>query len=325
MNLESLLTNLKLKHGLSYYIYNDGQFQELPKAIKLEILFNGRNYTSWGVDDSIDLAFFKGIMELLERVSLINSNSLFYKKNFWTNSLSVSDISKKYRIPSALLVPDNSNGVGMGLNSQKSKLSAKLELIERHTILTAILFGISPKKYDAPEIKVPLDHNVSFFYWKMDKYFTAVAVAALSGGGYLFGYACSTSINKAAVKAWNELVPNIIHTLNNSDENYEINSITKNDIGSFNLYWKFSGDQRVLKFLNSTSSKSFDSIPVIKNFYYSEILIPEEFDSIQFPLRCFRAISPEAQQLFFDNWDNCYLNPNLNFSGPLPNFPHFIA
>lgn len=327
MKIESLIQELSSKYNLRYHIYNEVGYEVFPFAIRLEIQINGKLFSSWGVDQNKDLAFFKGLMELVERVSFFNSIGLYFKKKWFSFDRKVVEISKEYNISPCLLVPDNSNGVGLGLTSFQAKKNAKLELIERHTILTAILFGIAPKRcLDIPsEITVPENHNLSFYYWKMNDFITVVAVDSLPGKGFIFGHACSKSLKKAMTKAWEELVPNIIQVHKTTDKERIITDIVKNDIQSFSQYWRYSGDRRMYDFLNSISERSYDEIPKLKNFFATEILITEEFKCLGFPLRCFRVISPEAQQLFFDKWSLELINPNLHFNGSMPDFPHLIS
>lgn len=327
MNLNLLIQKLSENNNLNYHIYNNEDYEYLSHAIKLSVDINNKVFCSWGVSKSKDLAFFKGLMELIERVSISNSAGLFYRKNWVCSEISVQKMSEKYLIPIKFLIPDNSNGVGIGLTPKMAKTSAKLELIERHTILTALILNIPPEKCSVEPSKhiAPSGHEIFFYFWKMDKYFTVVALDKLPGGGYIFGHACSTDLKQAKDRAWDELIPNIIHVDKNKNEVHKISNVKVNDVSSFNLYWRFSGDKRIFNFLNSSDRKLNKKIPQLKNIYYSEILVPDQFKAIEFPLKCYRAISPEAQQLFFDNWDYSFINPKLGINGELPSFPHMIA
>ncbi|MCM2351935.1 MAG: hypothetical protein NDI69_18125 [Bacteriovoracaceae bacterium] len=327
MNIESLIKDLVKNFQFSYHVHNEGAHENLPFSVSVTLNIHGNIINSCGVDKDKDLAFFKAIMEIIERVTLTNSSSIYYKKGWFAQKLSVQKIAYQSNISPNLLVPFNSNGVGVGLSARLAQKSALLELIERHTILSAVLFNISPVKMPKnKEIAFPVGHTVSSYYWKTGSFYTVVSVDQLASGGYLFGHACSKVLYEAQRKSLYELIPNVIYADRTKDEAKIITSITKNNIISFNSYWRFSGDNRVFDFLNgSMNSKNHKCLPLLKNVYYSEVLIPTEFSSIQFPLRCFRAISPEAQQLFFDDWSYEIVNPNLLFSGKLPDFPHFIS
>lgn len=330
MNVRALINTLVKECSLKYYVYNDHAYGHLSHSVLLKIQYLDREFESWGVSNDHDLAFFKALMELVERVSLANSCSLYYKKfGFWNKAKSLIGIGCDYSIPISLLYPDNSNGTGVGISKRMAKKSAFFELIERHTILSALYLNVSPIRCIDPPIDSAIlnKHNVRFYYWKLKKFYVVVAVHFQSNGGYQFAHSCSLTINDAIEKSFNELTPNIIFSEKRPELSHSINRVIENDIKSFNLYWRFSGDQRVLDFLERplVDESEFEKIPLLRNIYFGEICIPEIFKSIDYPLRCFKAISPEAQQLFFDDWKLKYINPQLICQGSLPQFPHFIS
>jgi hypothetical protein len=322
----SFLEALVSKNGLKYYIYNDDRYPGFPLSVRLEIEFEGYKYESWGVSSDHDLAFFKAYMELVERVCLSKSCPIFYKKSWFNSEISIQDISRKYNLKLALLYPDNSNGMAISTNPSLAKKSAIKELIERHVILSALYLDISPfRLLVKPNIlpKIPA-HELDFFYWKYPGFFVVVCCVRLSSGGLLFTHACEKSIDEGVIKSFEEVSPNIIFFDKNPDQKIEISNVEFNNISSFNHYWKFSGDRSILKFLNGSNDNKF-GIPVLKNIYLGEVEVPSVFQQAGFKSYCYRAICPEAQQLFFDNWNDDYINPLIVNEGSQPRFPHFIS
>ncbi|MFP5385884.1 MAG: YcaO-like family protein [Bacteriovoracia bacterium] len=328
MQLKDFINKLTLENELNYYIYNDSNHLTLPLSVRLEFKFEDKIFESWGVSQNKDLAFFKALMELIERVVLSKSCSLHFKKSFFSKTQSLNEIATKHCVPCELLYPDNSNGAGMGTSASMAKQSALMELIERHTILSCLYLNIPPKQIEKVprEISLGLDgHRLSFHYWICGKYFVVLAVDQLPNGGFLFTHSCSANVSTAILKSYEEMIPNIIYYEKHPEEHLEVQGITYNDIMSFNRYWKYSGDKDVLSFLmNKHSCKQEGEVPTLKNIYYSSLEVPKSL-KFQKGLFCYRAISPEAQQLFFDNWSLRYINPKLRGKGTIPSFPHIIS
>ena len=322
--MKSLLKQLSNENDLCYYIYNNKSSEDLPLSVRLEMKIEGRIYEAWGVSNEKDLAFFKALMELIERVTLNNSCSIFFRKNIVSRKYTLSEISEKFKIPLNLLYPHNTNGSAIHISRGKAKESALHELIERHVILTALYLNIPPQKY-----KMEVDalfnegHEISYYFWKCGPYYVVVAMDKLPNGGFTFTHSCSKDISKAQRKAFEELVPHILYYNSNPNKSEDSTNIKPNDISSFSKYWKYSGDDRVAFFLESKNRNL--NIPSLKNIFFSQIEIPHSLNKFDFPIYCMRAISPEAQQLFFDEWNESYINPIYRKLGVCPDFPHFIS
>lgn len=324
MRFDKILQELVDNYELKYHIYNDEKHSNLPTAVKLELIREGVVYESWGVSRNIDLAFFKATMELIERIALYFSCPIHFKKGIFSKSVLLKQISESFKIGVEFLWPDNSNGMAIGVSRKMSKENAFKELVERHTILTALLLKISPTKVPThyfPENKID-GHNLNYYFWESNKMYVVVCVDRLFNGGFLTTYSCSKSLQQAVNRSFEEIIPNIIWANQNPLRRSGDDVIAKNNIMSFSNYWKFSGDSRLLEFFESPGNNH--KIPELKNIYFGEISIPKDFKKFLFPVFCYRAISPEAQQLFFDNWNEKYINPLYN-QHPLPQFPHFIS
>ncbi|WPU65859.1 YcaO-like family protein [Peredibacter starrii] len=328
MKLKNLVDDLVQKHSLKYYFYNKEAFSDLYPAAYLKIDYKGKSYEAWGVSKGDkDLAFFKALVELIERISISETCGYFFKENrFFGETVTLTQISQKFAVGTKLLNSDNSNGAAVHLTKSKAIESGLNELIERHTILSALYLNIPPLPYTGKVIclNVLEKYKIKFYYWGSNNRYVVVAVHLLDNGGLQFSHACSKKLDSAVLKSFEELTPNIISQFDNPVVVKDF-AVREGSIKSFNLYWKYSGDRRVLDFFNSKRERVSSQIPVLKDIYYSEINISEVFQKIGYPFCCLKVISPQAQQLFFDNWNEKYIHPDIYIPGRLPAFPHIIA
>lgn len=328
MNLKRLVDDLVQKHGLKYYFYNKTEYSELYPSVYLKIDYNGRSHEAWGVSrGDKDLAFFKALIELIERISISETCGYLFKENrLFGETVPLNRISHKFSVGTHLLNPSNSNGAAVHLTKTKAIESGLNELIERHTILSALYLGIPPLPYSGKVISPEIlkKYKIQFYYWNSNNRFVVVAVHILDNGGLQFSHACSKKLDSAVLKSYEELTPNIISQYDDPVVVKDY-AIREGSIKSFNFYWKFSGDRRVLDFFNSKNDGVSSQIPVLKTIYFTEIKISEVFQGIGYPLKCVKVISPQAQQLFFDNWNEKYIHPDIYIPGRLPAFPHIIA
>ncbi len=324
MNYSSAIEILARKYNLNFYIYNEND-SSLPLSVRLEMCIDTEVYESWGVSTDRDLAFFKAFMELVERVCLRFSCPLTFRRKRSLRKMELSNLSKHFKTQIGHIYPDNSNGMAVGTTPLMAKISAERELIERHTILTSILLEISPHKVKSNDLNLPniTGHSIHFYYWECSDHFVVVALDRLPNQGYLITHSCSKSLKTAMQKAYEELVPNIIFYNKNKDLHRNDWQIIENDISSFSRYWKFSGDTRVYDFLEG--KESLRRVPDLRDIFLGNCLVPEIFNVLPFKIFCYRAISPQAQQLFFSEWTLDRINPAYRDSAKLPLFPHFIS
>ncbi len=324
MKLKEFISFLTENHNLKYHIYNSLD-DSLPLSVRLVLTLDNVLYESWGVSTDHDLAFFKALMELTERVCMRHSCPYIFESGIFSRKVSITNLCIKNNIPLSLVLPSNSNGMAVGITRSMAKKSAKRELIERHAILLSLLLNIKPKRIIGLIKKNPQleGHDLQFYHLKVNNHHVILLLDILPNNGVLTTHACSESIELAKEKAFEEMIPNIIYYNNNLEHKIEIKAIEKDNILSFIRYWKFSGDTRLIDFLKDQNGYPKD-IPPIHKFYFGECKVPQIFKRIGFPLFCYRAISPTAQQLFLDNWKKEYINPRFSDS-TLPDFPHCIS
>lgn len=329
MNVRACIKYLKENHGLEYYIYDKKNAFGFPSSVRLDVVWNDYRFSSWGVDEVQDLAFFKALVELIERVSSSSLCSLYYKKDGLFNGYeSILSISESTGVSPLILHPDNSNGSACHLSLKEAKRSALLELVERHVILSALILRIPPVKSEQDFLfKLPEGYVGSFFYWKLKDLFVVVVAVTLPSGGIIFSHACDWSLQASSQKAFNEIVTNIIYAEDTKSVNLKIDGITPGRIASFNTYWRYSGDRRAIDFLENKEQRDlrWDKLPFPKAVYYSSIPIPNSLKEFSGKLVCVRAISPDAQQLFFDDWSDNFINKRVFTNYSLPAYPHIIC
>lgn len=314
------------KDKLNYFVYERDNNTGMPYSIHIYFVNKyGNEYNAWGSGDNLDEALGKGLMELIERVRFSFYTSFSFKplfpKFFYRKSESIFNLEKKFRLPLRYLHPANSNGIAIHLFNKEAKQRALFELIERHTILYAFLNSVTPSK----KINLVIgDKECFFFVWRSALNTHTVVGAVKVDEGFYYSSATDHIESIAIDRAKLELNSFIFleKTLRNTITK-ENSQIKMDDIDSFNLYHRYSGDRRAFNFLMSNGG---GIIPDLKReyFYFTEIIQPPVFKGLyKFP--CYRVIHPDVQQLFFDNWKPEYVNPRILTTLELPNYPHIIA
>jgi DNA-binding ferritin-like protein (Dps family) len=327
LDLKSITDVLVSDFGLEYFFYPNTSLPNYPYCVRLKILWRDKYLFAWGTSSDLDFAVYKAIIELLERMALMNSCALFYKKNRFISSLdNVSNIVKKHNIASSLLIPRNSNGTACDFSTSKAFERAKNELIERHVILSSFLVNQPPQMLES-NFKLSSGLTIQQYFWKSSKRNIVVAFAHYRNG-FLFGYSCAKSMKEAQRKASEEIIAS--HTFldfqKGETDSKKLNSIIRDNIESFAEYWLTSGDKSSVDFFQGKDVRPLlQNIPVLDDFYYCELPFPAPFDEMVGSLKCIRVISPQAQQLFFDHWKEEYINKNVIRSFCLPSYPHIIS
>ncbi len=327
MNIQDLVKALNQSFGLNYHVYNKSIEYSLPLSVRLELVDRDRTYRSWGVSENADLAFFKALMEIIERVCIHDNTPIFFKENgLFKQRMLITSIAKNKGLDIGQLCPPTSNGCSISTSLKHAKSGALKELIERHVIISSMLLGVSPMEVDFPisPYKLPNGYKLRFFYWKFESYYVSVCVSIEPSGGFYFGFGCTENLKSSLYRSFEELVPGLIFSMDDSHLKKFGSNIIKDDIQSISRYWRFSGDRRILDFF-SAGTGDFSLIKPFKTIHYGSFSIPKYLPKQTNDLFCVRAVSPEAQQLFFDNWDHRYINPNVYSGNKLPLFPHPIA
>lgn len=324
MNIRKTVEYLSKECQLKYFIYNEKSDYLLPFSVMIQITLDDQKYVSWGVGRDEDTAFYKAMMEIIERVSISRVCQLNFRKNILHPGCCLKEIESNYSIPIPLFHPSNSNGCGIGRNRRFAKKSAKYELIERHIILTALIKNIPPEEIDffPANYRLPKNYKTRSFFWKCRDVYTSVIAMIHPAGGMYFGLASRDNLRECLTKAFEELTPNVIYSL--TEKTPEDIQITKDELTSFSRYWRFSNDDRLMSFFTQKNKTHNLTLELPRDYFYTEYTIPDFAKSLD--LTCVRVISPQAQQLFFDNWDYKYINPLASSYGiSLPEFPHFIS
>jgi len=260
-------------------------------------------------------------MEMIERIYFNNFSPFFYQNSAFFKKIncSIYEIARKNQVPLNILHPANTNGIAIHTQKSSALIAAKLELIERHTILYSLAKGIGPKF--KKNIKVSSQKEAGFFIYPGPcKTYTAIGSLTENNGTY-FSSGCDFSLEGALLKARLELNSFIYLKENNCNES---SKIVPNDIQSFNRYHRYSGDKSAINFFRVSNFKPLPELDE-KKFFHTFLPSPVLFHGLD-ELFCARVIHPDTQQLFFDHWNFEYLNPRIfSVHDELPNFPHIIA
>ena len=306
-----------------YFFQYDRDNNNQPFSVHLKLRYDEhRTYDAWGNGLTKDEAYGKALMELIERYTFASITPLNYKKLFGINfkKTELKDISTKHNIPLPCLHPTNTNGVAIHTSKKQALNSALMELIERHTILYSLVKKISP--HGKQTKKLSNNQVCQFYYWSSPmNTFVVVGVIQRENGWY-FSSGCDFNLDAAIHKSILEI--NSFLCLKEEASNIKDYRIKVNDIDSFNRYHRYSGDRRIIDFLEEESKEVIPKLDK-KAFYYCDIPQPAIFKGLP-KFYCVRVINPFVQQLFFDNWNHSYLNPLIfDQDTLLPEYPHIIA
>jgi len=323
LQLEALTAYLINNYDLQYHYYTH-KF-DLPHCVRLELIWDDKKIFSWGVANSKDLAFFKALIEMLERIALLHCCSLeFSSGKVFIRKMSYFQIRDSFDIPFNKIYPKNTNGCACDFSFRRARNSAFYELLERHVILCALLTRSAPEVFIHKD-DIKLELKTSSFYWRIQN--STIAVTAIPfGSGHIFGYSASPSLTNSVNKSFEEALSSYVFHSYGQIKDSKCSDVVKDNIDSFAEYWLKSGDRRANDFLeNKLTQVQLQKIPELKNIYYSRAIFPPNLKKFTKNLICLRAISPTAQQLFFDNWDHKYVNSKVLKFYELPEFPHFIS
>lgn len=323
MNIRKVVEHLSNECQLEYFIYNDEANYVLPCSVMIQIKWQNQKYVSWGVGKDEDTAFFKALMEIIERISIAQFCNFNFKKNIFNSNINLRQISDNYSLPINQLHPSNSNGCGIGRSQRFAYESAKNELIERHIILTALIKDIPPEEIDfSPKgYSLPKNYGIKSFFWKCRNIYTSIIAMIHPDGGMYFGLSSRNNLKASLIKSFEELTPNIIYSL--TEKKPTSNEILKNDLTSISRYWRFSNDDRLMSFFTKKGKLHRQELELPKDYFFTKYSIPDFAKDLG--LTCVRVISPQAQQLFFDDWKEQYINRLASPDTSLPHFPHFIS
>lgn len=316
------LKSLSSDNGLKYFLYERDVKSSMPYSVHFSFLDQfGIKRNSWGNGDSMDEAFGKSLMEMIERIYFSGVSPLIYKNAFglFEKKEALLDLGRRFLIPLKVFHPSNTNGVAIHLSKKMAIDNAILELIERHTILYSLLRNIGPTKKIIK--KIPDGRECVYYIWQKCPMKTVTVVGAISDEqGSYFSSSCDFDEIKSVKKA--ELELNSFLYLDKQKPTTV--NIINDDIQSFNRYHRFSGDHSAIRFFNTCKPGIIPDLEK-KNFFYTKIPTPNMFKNLT-SLWCVRVIHPDVQQLFFDNWNLKYLNPRIFPNNQkLPDFPHIIA
>lgn len=317
------------KGTFCFYLYpHKGKDYYLPFAGYIEVVIDNQKIKAWGTGETEDIALGKALLELVERSTYIFSKTKSFS-DINGNSLTLAEIESKFP-QSRHLYSSNTNGLAIHMNQKAAFENALKEAIERHTVLKALILRIPPAKvnYDYGSYVLPNDLKSSYFAWKgpLNHYVVVSRTRFLDGGCY-YHFGCSLSLKDAIERSFMESIPAMIFSQSNPEIKPD-SHIVPGEVDSFGRYQRFSGDNYWSDFFDSMATDNILGVgPLFKldGIFQTEMSLPY-FIEPNSGLSCVRVISPYLQQLFFDNWNDKYINPlAIGENIELPKTPHIIA
>ncbi|MDH5580917.1 MAG: YcaO-like family protein [Bdellovibrionales bacterium] len=308
---------------------NTDEKYQLPNTFKLSWKYDCRVVDSWGSGLNRDEAAFKAFTELLERIYFYwGTEGLYKSQGLFSKEYSLTELTEKYEGAKNFISPSTS-GMAIHTNKSKAKENALTELIERHTVLKALVKKVNPQKLEQPnflsEYKLPTGLNISLYRW-LGPFNTSVVLCEVQKGNHrVYGLGSSPNLEEATKKAFLEVTGNIIYLIHFKEIKEELTPKDK----KYNFKYHLLGiGQEFSRLLGASTSSTNPIDPQInkKDIYYTQIT-PPEFLQSKADLYCFRAICPLMQGLFTGDWQMDKLNPLAIHISPseLPHFPHMIG
>jgi|GEM_PF-6340688 len=280
------------------------------------------------VNENKNYAAYCSVMELLERVFLLNGNpgNLFaLTDSFLRDPKTVSDLERIFP-NSKNWIPPNSNGIAIHETAPKAKGAAIEEALERHTILKAIAENIAPMKISATfvprDFQVPEPYSLQLFLWRGPLDHNVVIARLKAGTRCIYGFGCSRDLLTASKKAFKETLPKFLLLRDSSKESVAL--FNANQHFKYHLTDK---SKEFSDFLDSSSENSKSYID--KDFRAKDLWLREinysksQISSLGYSV--FQALSPKLQPLFSGPWVKESLNPAALSSSSYPKGLHPIG
>lgn len=293
-------------------------------SFRISGTYCGIDTYGWGSDENQNLAIFKALMEFVERICYMNSCPLYFSKKYSFNKLLFQNIVKENFESAERVWGETSSGNAIHLSAQKAKMSAKKELIERHTILFSLLTNTKPTFVK----ESMLDNQLTASHWIYPKhlglYTSVFKLKNVKYEGAYYYCGAGGSVEEALFKAELESVPMIYTQLNDVEDPPKKPSCKISTIEQIQNFHSSSGSPFMDSFFDKRNSESLFPKFKTNKYYYCKLKNPLQR---QKRLHCYKCINPDLINLFMDSWKEKYISNfiKLHFNTPLPPVPHFIV
>ncbi len=286
----------------------------LPYCIQVTIQHQGRKLSTWGAGHNKDEAALKAIMEMVERLTFLDSWSVSFRSLSWFSKYeSYHSIQKRY-IGSLNWLFSTTSGLAVHTSKRNAIKNAVNELIERHVILKSLAHKISPAKIDMNALELPFSFpqslDVDAFHWKGPLGRHVVMIRMQLATGALYGFGCELNrdlaLNKAIFESSGMMVAASLGIKKDS-KTLSQHLVDQETIRQFHLQNNETTMSRLLTD-HAPTPPEVDTHITKRDVFFSERNLPAFFDS-SLNLKIVRAVSPLTQPLFFDHWRPQVINP----------------
>ena len=288
---------------------------DLPYCVTISATVLGLEISTWGVDESLDTASTKAVMELYERFIFLNSkkSNTFTQIGFFGKTVEASTFFEQGQD----LISTSSSGYAAHTSMRCAVDSAIDELIERHVLLKAELLRIPPKRIETNSSRFShIDGlSVDSFLWSGPLGRSIVVTRFVINGLTFYGFGCSEKMESAVEKSLLEAVPRLYYILNKNVDRIE--DLPNENIHFYaNLKSDASNMGKLLKLATlggDSKAPEVDTMLRKSDFFIS--LVAEK------PFPVVRAISKLVQPHFLGEWSIDKINLKaFNYCVPR-NFP----
>ncbi len=304
----------KIDRNMKISITTDKKM-DVPYCVAISATVLGLEINTWGVDESLDTASTKAVMELYERFIFLNSkkSNTLTQLGFFGKTVDAGTFFEQGQD----LISTTSSGYAAHISKKYAVDAAINELIERHVLLKAELLGIPPKRIamSSNRFKCIDELKVDSFYWRGPLGRSIVTTRFTIKGLTFYGFGCCKRIESALEKSLLEVVPRLYYILNKNIDRIE-------DLPNENLHFyanlksEESNMGKLLKLaILGSDSKAPEVDTVLRKSDFFISLVAEK------PFPVVRAVSELVQPHFLGEWSIDKINLKA-FNYCLPhNFP----
>lgn len=284
---------------------------DLPYCVTISATIQGSEINTWGVDESLDTASTKAVMELYERFVFLNVKrpKSYTRLGIFGTTVDIST----YFEQGQNFISTTSSGYAAHITKNCAVNSAINELIERHVLLKAELLGIPPKQIDNNSSRYGSIDGLSAdsYLWSGPLGRSIVATRFKVNSLTFFGFGCSEKIELAVEKSFLEAIPRLYYFLNKNVKNIE--DLRNENVHLYaNLKPEASNMGKLLRLaITENGSKAPAVDTKLRNSDFYVALVENE------PFPVVRAISKLLQPHFLGEWSKEKINPKA-FNHCLP-------
>ena len=298
----------------------------LPFMYSVSVNYQKISICGYGQAENKDRAIFIALMEVAERILLIDHSKIVYSKRKFLHTIKKNHLELIKTFPqSKNWIGNSSNGLAIHSNRNMAQQNALDELIERHVVLKSLISHIPPAKVTAPDVLdkyvIPSPIVYNFYAWAGPIGRYVVLLKCQQEGRSIYGLGCGTTLEIAKEKAFFEASPRISILHRSLDPSLVVMIPNKN----FLYHWYEKAGQ-IEAFFKRTTDKipHIDQSLSYNDFWFGEFTESKLLKHLN--LYAIKSVCPKVQTLFSGHWNPKHINPEaVGVNHQFPKDMHMIG